>query len=131
MKEYGNLVDGTVIYASEYMTDISNPTNEFFIERGWKEIVRRNGNGGAFIDGQLLIIESQSTNISPKDIREQSYENEPIIMWDGKLRTCDSIRGLIRTYELLSDTERVEQLIVLWLAGREEIKTKYPDLENL
>lgn len=69
--------------------------------------------------------------ISPDKQREQAYENEPVIMLDGKLRTCDFIRGLISTYELLSDTERVEQLFVLWLAGREEIKTKYPDVENL
>ena len=64
--------------------------------------------------------------IDPKEQREQAYANEPIIMWDGKLRTCDFCRSLIVTYQLLQDS-RENELRVLWLAGRQEIQNKYPE----
>jgi hypothetical protein len=64
--------------------------------------------------------------IDPKEQREQAYATEPIIMWDGKLRTCDFCRALIVTYQLLQDTREAE-LRGLWLQGRNEIQNKYPE----
>ena len=67
--------------------------------------------------------------IDPEEQREKAYETEPIIMWDGKLRTCDFCRALIVTYQLLQDTREAE-LSGLWLQGRLEIQNLYPDAEN-
>ena len=66
-------------------------------------------------------------HIDPKEQREQAYATEPIILWDGKLRTCDFCRALILTYQLMEDS-RENELRALWLAGREEIQNKYPEI---
>lgn len=121
--------EGSTIQIGENL--VTNPNEDMLAQEGYKEVIYHVGNGGTYIDGDFIIIETPAPEPIPEltadEKREQAYENEPVIMWDGKLRTCDFIRGLIRTYELLADTEKVDQLIVLWLAGREEIKTKYPE----
>ncbi len=72
------------------------------------------------------IVEPIVPTIDPREQREQAYATEPIIMWDGKLRTCDFCRALIVTYQLLQDTREAE-LRGLWLQGRNEIQNKYPE----
>jgi len=119
--------EGSTVQIGENL--VTNPTDEMLESEGYKEVIYNEGNGGTYEDGNFIIIETPApTPIPPAELRERAYENEPIIMWDGKLRSCDFVRGLIRTYELLADTVKVEELIVLWLAGREEIKTKYPEV---
>ena len=110
---------------------ITNPSIEAIETIGYKEVIYHDGNNGMYYEDNYLIVETPipipAPVLTPEEQREIAYANELIIEWDGKLRTCDFIRGLVRTYELLSDTAKVEQLIVLWLAGREAIQSKYPD----
>jgi len=119
--------EGSTVQIGENL--VTNPTDEMLESEGYKEVIYNEGNGGTYEDGNFIIIETPApTPTPPAELRERAYESEPVIMWDGKLRSCDFVRGLIRTYELLADTVKVEELIVLWLAGREEIKTKYPEI---
>ena len=116
---------------------VTNPSIEMIESIGYKEVIHSEGDKGVYEDGNYIIIETPLPVIIPEIVltpdeqREKAYENEPIIEWDGKLRTCDFIRGLVRTYELLGNTEKVDQLITLWLEGREVIQLKYPDNDTI
>lgn len=131
------LINGQLIYYIEGSTIqigdrlVTNPTTEQRRAEGYKEVIYHVGNAGTYIDGDFIIVETPAPEVivlTPEQQREQAYESEPVILWEDKLRTCDWIRGLIRTYKLLSDTERVDTLLQLWIAGRAEIQNKYPDL---
>ena len=117
----------TMLIGENYVT---NPDAAMLHSAGYKEVIYHTGNAGTYEDGEFIIVETPAQEVlvlTPEQQREQAYENEPVIEWEGKLRTCDWIRDLIRTYELLSNTETVDALLVLWLAGRADIQAKYPD----
>ena len=112
---------------------VTNPSIEMIESIGYKEVIHSEGDRGVVEDGNYIIIETPvpviipEVVLTPEEMREKAYETEPVIECEGKLKTCDFIRGLVRTYELLGNTEKVEQLIALWLVAREEITLKYPD----
>ena len=106
---------------------VSNPTPEMLLKAGYKEVIYQTGNGGTYQTDTYIIVETPEVEISAQEKREIAYLNDPVIMWDGKLRTCDFCRGILWKYTVLENTEKYNLLKPLYIEGVEAIQTKYPD----
>ena len=112
---------------------VTNPNEAQRRSEGYKEVIHQSGNGGVYETDEFIIIETPIQEVvvlSNEEMREQAYATEPVVMWEGKLRTCDFIRGLIVTYQFLG-SDKLEELKELWLEGRVVIKTMWPETETL
>ena len=122
--------EGSTIMIGENL--VTNPTPEQRFSEGYREVINRDGNGGVYVDGDFIIVETpipEVVELTPEQKREIAYSSELIIDWDGKLRTCDEVLKLLDVYKYLGSLERLDALLVLWEAGRSEIQSKYADYE--
>ena len=111
--------------------DVINPNDEMLLAEGYLDLIYRTGNGGTFREGDCWVVETPAQEPIPEptneERREIAYATEPIIDWEGKMRTCDFVRGLIFTYTVVGDNDKRVELVEKWIQGREVVKTMWPD----
>lgn len=111
---------------------VTNPSIDMLETEGYKEVIHTEGNGGVYEDGNYIIIETPAPAplpvLTPAQLREQAYQNDKIIEWQGEMLTCDEARlNRMSAYYYSGQTEKLGQLQELWMAARESIQLKYPD----
>lgn len=112
-------------------TLVTNPSIEQIESIGYKEVINADGDRGVYEDGNYIIIETPvyiPSVLTQAQLREQAYQNDKIIEWQGEMLTCDEARlDRMSVYYFSGQTEKVAALQELWLDARESIQLKYPD----
>jgi len=65
---------------------------------------------------------------TPAQLREEAYNTEPIIVWDGESITVTEAAQLWNYYAA-EGSDKAESLQILIAAAKAEIREKYPDEE--
>lgn len=124
-------IEGSTVKIGE--TLVTNPSIEMLESEGYKEVIHTDGDTGVYEDGNYIIVETPKyipKVLTADDQREIAYNVEPVIEWNGALKTCDFIRGLMVTYKEIEAYEKVVVVKALWMAGREAIQRRYPSIEE-
>lgn len=67
---------------------------------------------------------------SPAQQREEAYNTQPIIEWDGELLTVTQAAQKWQYYAAEGDTAKAEELTALIAAAKQTIREQYPDEEG-
>ena len=134
---HAKLTNGQLSYFTEGETVmignelITNPSIAQLESEGYKEVIYNQGNNGTYEDGNYIIIETPMPEVivlTPAQQREQAYQNDKVIEWQGEMLTCDEARlNRMSAYYYSGQTDKLAQLQQLWLDARESIQNKYPD----
>ena len=64
---------------------------------------------------------------TPAELREQAYETEKLIEWDGNMLTVDEANKMFLRYDAEGFTEKSAALTTLIAQSKAAIREKYPD----
>ena len=64
--------------------------------------------------------------LTPSELREQAYNTEAVIEWDGEMITVTQASQLWQYYAT-EGSEKASVLTALVAAAKQEIRSKYPD----
>ena len=67
--------------------------------------------------------------LTPSEKREEAYNTEKIIEWDGEMITVTEASQLWQYYSAEGNTEKSSMLTALIAEAKETIRAKYPDVE--
>jgi len=67
--------------------------------------------------------------LTPAQQREEAYNTQPIIEWDGELLTVTEAAQKRQYYAAEGDTAKTEELTALIAAAKQSIREQYPDEE--
>lgn len=83
-------------------------------------------------DGSWLLTNDTApqTDLTPKELREQTYETEPIIAYDGDMITVDAANKLFLQYSAEGSTQKYMDLQILIGRAKAEIRKRCPDREE-
>ena len=65
--------------------------------------------------------------LTPAQQREEAYNTQPIIEWDGELLTVTQAAQKWQYYAAEGDTAKAEELTALIAAAKQTIREQYPD----
>ena len=68
--------------------------------------------------------------LTPAEHREQAYNGEHIIQWDGSMLTVTEAAQLWQYYAAEGRTDKTDALTVLIAAAKAEIRGKWPEKEG-
>lgn len=63
------------------------------------------------------------------ELREQAYETEKLIVWDGNMLTVDEANKIFLQYDA-EGNEKAEELTSLIAQAKAEIRARYADVEE-
>ena len=64
---------------------------------------------------------------TPSELREEAYNTQKIISWDGEMITVTEASQLWQYYSVEKDTEKTELLSQLVIEAKTKIREQYPD----
>lgn len=65
---------------------------------------------------------------TPEELREQAYETEKLIEWDGVMLTVDEANDIFLKYDAEGNT-KADELTALIAAAKAGIRERFPDAE--
>ena len=68
------------------------------------------------------------TPFTPEELREQAYETEKLIEWDGVMLTVDGSNDMFLKYTAEGNT-KADELTALIAAAKTGIRERFPDAE--
>lgn len=74
-------------------------------------------------------IEPEPEPLTPEQLREQAYETEPCIEWQGEMITVDQANDLWLKYSA-EGSEIANELSELIVEAKTKIRVQYPDTTN-
>ena len=77
---------------------------------------------------ELAAIEAVAVpELTPAEQREQAYNTEPCVAWDGAMLTVTEAAQRWAYYAAEGRSDKTDALTVLIAAAKAEIRAKYPD----
>lgn len=67
---------------------------------------------------------------TPKELREQAYETEPLIEYDGEMITVDEANKLFLRYSADGNADKYMALQILIGRAKADVRARYPDGEE-
>ena len=86
----------------------------------------------AIWDGDAWLIEDipgmdNASNMTPAELREQAYNTQPMVAWDGSILTVTQAAQKWAYYAAEGDTEKTDKLTSLIASSKQIIREQYPD----
>ena len=74
--------------------------------------------------------QAEMPELSPSDLREQAYNTEPCVLWDGSMLTVTQAAQQWQYYAAEGRTDKTDALTALIAAAKEKIRAEWPDGEE-
>lgn len=78
---------------------------------------------------ELVAAEPATVELTAKQTREQAYETEPCVEYDGEVMTIDEANRLYLAYTAEGAEARAQELRTRIAVAKAEIRARYPDEE--
>lgn len=90
---------------------------------------------GVYLDAtqdEIADMEAQQdmSELIPAEQREQAYNTEPCVAWDGEMLTITEAAQQWSYYAAEGRTDKTDALTALIAEAKAEIRAKYPDTET-
>ena len=77
-----------------------------------------------------LPVQPEPQVLTPRERREQAYETEPLIEYDGDMITVDEANKLFLQYSAEGNTQKYMDLQILIGRAKADVRARFPDGEE-
>ena len=118
------LENGQLIYASHYMNEVSNPTNEMLTLWGYKDLVQSD-TGETYEDETTIYVANPETiEITVPQQRFNAFKFDKNIRYKNVLMSVDEAVLNLQSYQVEGRTTEVEELQALIISAKAEIRER-------
>lgn len=119
------------------LTELTGPVT-VFADNGFElrtltpgDFLRQEITDGSWLLTNIPVPEPQPEPVlTPKEQREQAYETEPLIEYEGEEITVDEANKLFLQYSAEGNTQKYMDLQILIGRAKADVRARYPDGEE-
>ena len=120
------IINNQLVYATNYEGNVSNPTDSYLTTLGFKDVITSYEDEASLTEDKNFIYNVVKKHVEPiksqSEIRYEIYENQPRIMWEESLITCDKALSIIASLRERDKVDKASELKHLWKIEFEKIQ---------